>query len=60
MGKQTQVAMSEVDELEFLNFLRGDADVQVIQAIARTPEELFVEEFPPRSAGLVSAQADIG
>lgn len=52
MGKQTQVAMSEVDELEFLKFLQGDADVQVIRAMAPTPEELFVDEFPPRSAGV--------
>ena len=40
MGRQTQVAMTEVDEAAFLEFLRRGADIQLIGSSARTPEGL--------------------
>lgn len=51
MGKQAQVAMTEVDEAAFLEFLRRGADIQIIGSSARTAEELFVDAFPPRCYG---------
>jgi len=51
MGKQTLVAMTEVDEAKFLEFIREIADVEILVQSASTPEELVVSEFKPRQIG---------
>ena len=51
MGRQTAVAMTDLDEVEFLTFLRGTADIQLVESFAPTKEELFVDAFSPRRRG---------
>jgi hypothetical protein len=48
MGRQTSVALSEDDEREFLAFLRDGVDVKVLSWAARTPDQIFIPEFPRR------------
>lgn len=51
MSRQTSVALSEEDEIEFLAFLRADADVRVLRSTAPTLEQIFVPQFLPRQSG---------
>jgi hypothetical protein len=51
MGRQTSVAMSEADEQLFLHFLRQGADIQIMRRSPRHPDELVIQNFPPRGAG---------
>ena len=51
MGKQTAVAMTDLDELEFLSFLRETADIQLLESFAPSKEELFVSQFSPIRQG---------
>ena len=51
MGKQTLVAMTEVDEAKFLNFLRETADIEILIGFAPTKEGLVVPQFGPRQPG---------
>jgi len=51
MGRQTQVAMADADELEFLGFLRSTADIQLFESFAPSPELMAVPGFAPRDQG---------
>jgi hypothetical protein len=51
MGKQTAVAMTDLDEVEFLAFLRETADIQLLESFAPTKEEIFVSHFSSRLLG---------
>ncbi len=51
MGRQTQVAMTDADELEFLGFLRSTADIQLFESSAPSPEQMVVAGFAPREQG---------
>jgi hypothetical protein len=51
MGRQTQVAMTDVDEGEFLAFLRSAADIQIFESSAPSPAAMPVEGFAPREEG---------
>jgi hypothetical protein len=51
MGRQIAVAMTDVDELEFLGFLRASADVQLLEYFAPTKSKIFVDQFSPRTEG---------
>jgi hypothetical protein len=50
-GRQIAVAMSEKDEKTFLAFLRASADIQILLPRAKTSEDLYLNEFTPRSQG---------
>lgn len=45
MGKQTAVALTPVDELVFLNFLRSIAEIRLLVSSGPTAESLSVESF---------------
>jgi|SRR6187399_1967114 len=43
--------MSDLDEMEFLAFLKETAEIQLIESFAPTKEELFVTEFVSERQG---------
>lgn len=45
------MAMTEVDEANFLEFIRGIADVELLIGFASTEEGLIVQDFEPRQPG---------
>lgn len=51
MGRQTQVAMTDADEREFLAFLRGMAQIQLFESSAPSPELMAVADLAPREQG---------
>ena len=51
MGRQVQVAMTEPDEREFLEFLRSTAKIQIFESAAPSPGEMMVQKFAPREGG---------
>ena len=51
MGRQTQVAMTDADERDFLAFLRSTADIQLFESSAPSPEQIVVDDFAPREQG---------
>jgi hypothetical protein len=51
MGRQIEVVLSDPEEDEFLQFLRGSADVQLIRSFSPSKEALFVRELEPREEG---------
>ena len=51
MGRQTQVAMTDADELEFLGFLRSAADIQLFESCAPSPDLMVAPGFAPRDQG---------
>jgi hypothetical protein len=51
MGKQTAVAMTEVDELAFLQFLRDSADVRLLPSAAPSEPAMWIDTFGPHENG---------
>jgi len=51
MGKQTAVAMTDGDELLFLQFLRSLCEIRLLQSSAPTKEGIWLEHFLPREEG---------
>jgi hypothetical protein len=51
MGRQIAVAMTNLDEAEFLAFLTDTADIQLLESFAPTKEGIFVSQFSPRRQG---------
>jgi len=51
MGRQTQVAMTDADERDFLGFLRSTAEIQLFESSAPSRELMAVSEFAPRDQG---------
>ena len=45
-GRQIPVAMSQGDERRFLEFIRSTTEVQILVTHAKTPEALFLHDFP--------------
>ena len=45
MGKQTAVALTPVDEREFLTFLRSSAEIRLLNSSGPTIESLWVDSF---------------
>jgi hypothetical protein len=43
MGRQTQVAMTDGDERDFLAFLRGTADIQLFESSASYNQKLWMK-----------------
>jgi len=51
MGRQMAVALTPVDETAFLDFLRSEADIQLIEPFAPSKRELWVESFATERTG---------
>jgi len=51
MGKQTAVAMTEIDEVVFLEFLRSVSEIKILQGSASTQKEIWIDHFSPRGKG---------
>lgn len=51
MGRQIAVNLNDNEEIEFLEFLRENADIQLIKPFADTKEGLFVQKFESRGRG---------
>lgn len=51
MGKQTAAAMTDEDEMLFLEFLRGLSDIKLLESSAPTEEAIWVDHFLPREQG---------
>lgn len=51
MGKQISVAMTDKDEIYFLNYLRKIANIQLFEFCAPTKEQIWVENFSNRYEG---------
>ena len=51
MGKQTAVAMTDVDEVEFIAFLRSCGEMRILQVFAPTKEAFLVDHFDSREDG---------
>ena len=51
MGRQIHIATTKADEKLFLNFLKGTANVRILESSANSPEELWVEDFAPKLTG---------
>ena len=51
MSRQTQVAMTDADERDFLAFLRSTAEIQLFESSAPSPELMTVDQFAPREQG---------
>jgi hypothetical protein len=51
MGRQIAVNFNDDEEIEFLQFLKENADIQLIKPFAETKEGLFVQTFESRGCG---------
>lgn len=51
MGRQTAVALTQTDKTAFLDFLRGEADIKLIESFAPSKRELWVESFAVELTG---------
>jgi hypothetical protein len=51
MSRQIAVVMTQKDERDFLAFLRGTADIQIMRTRAPTPALLVIDEFPAPASG---------
>jgi hypothetical protein len=51
MGRQIAVALTPIDEAVFLDFMRGEADIKLIESFAPSKRELWVEDFAVELTG---------
>jgi hypothetical protein len=51
MGRQIAVALTQIDETAFLDFLHGEADIKLIDFFAPSQRELWVESFADELTG---------
>jgi len=51
VGRQIQIAMTSVDEEEFLAFLRESADIAIFGSFTQAPDDLWVDGFSPELMG---------
>ena len=45
MGRQIAIAATRSDEKAFLDFVRSTAEVRIAESFARTPDQIWVEDF---------------
>jgi hypothetical protein len=51
MGRQIQVAMTDSDEREFVEFLRSTSTIQIIESSAPARDRMMVDQLAPREDG---------
>src|SRR5438132_513468 len=48
MGRQLQLATTDDDEVELLRFIRSRAPIRVFQRVARSIDELWIDDWETR------------
>lgn len=51
MGRQIALAATRADEQVFLAFLRGTAEIAILESFAETQDKLWVDNFSPQLNG---------